>query len=95
MSISLGISWNGIPVRNSEITIVSSERFTVKLEVVVQNKGVRDPESCDNVLPNELLGIHVSDISQRFGLDPFGEIVDAEQKISLIPHCLGERANNI
>ena len=40
---------------------------------------MRDPKSSNDVLPDILLSIHILDVSQRLGFDPFGEIVYADQ----------------
>ena len=95
LSISLRINWNGIPVYDSKITIVSSEGFAVELKAIIRDEGTRDPEPCDNVFPNKFLGIYVSDICQSFIFNPFGEVVRADQQISLISYCFRERANDI
>ena len=48
---------------------------------------MRDSKPGDNASLDELLGIHVSDICQRFGFDPFSEIISADEQISLVPCC--------
>ena len=40
---------------------------------------MRDPKSSNDVLLDKLFGIHIPDVSQRFGFDPFGEIVCVDQ----------------
>ena len=95
LPIPLGVSWGRIFICNSQITTVSSERFAIKLKSIVQDEGARDPESGDNVFPDKLFGVHISDIRQGFHFNPFSEIVYVDQQISLVPYCLGERANNI
>ena len=62
LSIPLGISWGRISIRNSQITTVSPKRFAIKLKAIVLDKGMRDPEPCDNVFPNKFLGIHAPDV---------------------------------
>ena len=91
LSIFLRISWSGIPVCDSKITIVSLEGFAVELKAIVQDKGTRDPEPCDNVFSNKFLGIYVSNICQRFSFNPLGEVVRADQQISLVSYCFRER----
>ena len=56
---------------------------------------MRDSEPGDNVSPDKLLGIHVSDICQRFGFDPFGEVISADKQISLVPYCFRKWPYNI
>ena len=45
------------------------------MKTIVRDKGMRDPESGDNVLPNKFLSVYVPDVGQRFSFNPFGEIV--------------------
>ena len=48
---------------------------------------MRDSELGDKVSSNKLLGIHVSDICQWFGFDPFGEVISTDEQISFVPCC--------
>ena len=48
---------------------------------------MRDSEPGDNVSPDKLLGIHVSNICQWFGFDPFSEVISADEQISFVPRC--------
>ena len=75
LSITLEVSRNGIPVCNSQVTVVSPKGLAIKLKAVVLDEGVGDPKSSNNVLPDKLLGVHIPDIGQGLGFDPFGEIV--------------------
>ena len=34
---------------------------------------------CDNVFLDEFLSIHVSDVGERLGFDPLGEVIYADQ----------------
>ena len=95
LSIPLGISWGRISIRNSQVITVSRERFAIKLKAIVRDEDMKDPELCDNVFPNKFLGIHVPDICQGLSFNPLYEVVCANQQISLVPCCLGERANNV
>ena len=95
LTIPLGVSRGKILIRNSQITVVSPESFTIKLKSIVQDEGTRDLESCDSVFPNKFLGIHVPDICQGLSFNPLCEVVCTDQQVSFIPHCLGERANDI
>ena len=61
--------------RNSQVTIVSFDRFVIKLKAIVRDKGTRDPELCDNVFPNKFLSIHIPDICQGFSFNPLSEVV--------------------
>ena len=62
---------------------------------IVRDEGVRDPESGDNVFPDKFLSIHISDVHQRFNVNPLGEIVFADQQIFLVTCCFGKGTNNI
>ena len=78
LSIPLEVSWDRIPICNSQITAVSSERFAIKLKTIVRDEGMRDLESGDNVFPNKLFDVHISNICQGLSFNPFGEIVRAD-----------------
>ena len=95
LSISLGVSWGRIFVRNSQIIAVSLKRFVIKLKTIIRDEGMRDPEPGDNVFLDNLFGIHISDIRQKLNFNPFGEIVRADLQISFVLCCFGERGNNI
>ena len=56
---------------------------------------MRDSEPGDNVSPDKLLGIHVSDICQWFSLDPFSKVISADEQISLVPCCFRKWPYNI
>ena len=75
--------------------MVSSEGLVIELEPIVRDKGLRDPESCNNVSLDEPLSIYVFDVSQWLSLDPFGEVICADQQISFVSCCFGEGAYNI
>ena len=95
LSIYLRISWSEIPICDSKITTVSLKRFPIKLKAIVWDEGMKDPEPCDNIFRNKFLGIHVLNICQRFSFNLLGEVVCANQQISLVSYCFRERANNI
>ena len=73
LSISLGISGSGILACNSKVTIVSLERFAIKRKAIVQDEGTKDPKLGDNVFPNILLGIYISDIRQELSFNPLSK----------------------
>ena len=56
---------------------------------------MREPERDDNVFPDKLLGIHISDVRQGLSFYPLSKIVNADQQIPLVPYYFGERANYI
>ena len=95
MSISLRISWGRVLVCDPKLATVSSEGLAIKLEPVVRDKGSRDPKSSNNVSPDKPFSIYVSNVSQWLSFDLFGEVIHADQQISLISCYLGEGAYNI
>ena len=95
MSISLGVGRSGIPINDPKLAAVLPKVLTIKLETVVRDECVWSSEACNNVFPNEFLGIHIPDVGQRFSLHPFGEIISSDYHVSLIPCCFGERTDNI
>ena len=46
---------------------------------------MRDPESSDNIFPDKLLGIHISDIRQGLSFNPFSKVVCVDEQIPLVP----------
>ena len=56
---------------------------------------MRYSEVSDNVLPDKLLYVHISNIRQWLSFNPFGEIVCADQQIFLVSHYFRKWANNI
>ena len=54
-----------------------------------------DPKSSNDVLPDKLLDIHIPDIGQGLGFDPFSEIVCADQQIPLISCRIRKKAYNV
>ena len=95
LPIPLGISWGRISIRNSQITAISPERFAIKLKAIVWDEGIRDPELGDNIFPNKLLDVHISDIRQGLSFNLLNKVVSANQQIPFVLCCLGERANDI
>ena len=51
---------------------------SIKLKAIVRDEGTRDPKPCDNVFPDKLLGVYVSDIHQGFSFNPLSEVVRAD-----------------
>ena len=85
--VSLEVGRSGILVCDPKVVAVFPEAFTIKLETVVRDEGVRGSEAHNDIFPNEFLGIHVPNVGQRFSLYPFGEIIGADYYVSLIPYC--------
>ena len=79
LPIPLGVGWGRISIRNSQFAIVSPEGFTIELNTIVRDEGVRDPEPSDNVFPNKLFDVQISDIHQRYGFNPFSKVVSANE----------------
>ena len=77
LSIPLGVSRGGISICNPQVTTVSPEDLAIKLQTVVQDKGMKDPKPSHNILPNKFLGIYIPDIRQGFNVDPLSEVVCA------------------
>jgi len=75
LTIPLRIGWGRVFVLDSQVTVVSPKRFVIELKVVVQDKGMRDSESGDNIFPHKPLGVHVPDVCQGLNFNPFGEVV--------------------
>ena len=65
-----------VPIRDAEITTKIAEGPTVELQSIVGDKGVRHPKSSDYILPHNFLDVHVSNVGQRFGLCPLGEVIN-------------------
>ena len=53
--IPLGVNRGGIFIRNSQVTTVSLEGLIIKLQAIVRDKGMRDPESSYNIFHINLL----------------------------------------
>ena len=56
---------------------------------------MRNTESSNDILPDKPLNIHISDISQRFSFDLFGEIVCVNKQILFTSYRFRERTYNI
>ena len=54
-----------------------------------------DPKSSKDVVLDKLLDIHIPDIGQGLGFDPFSEIVRADQYIPLISYRIRKKAYNV
>ena len=85
LSIRLGINWCRIFVCNSQITVVSSERFSIKLKAIVRDENAGDPKPSNNVFPDKFLSVQVSDIRQGLSFNPFSKVVHADKQIPLVP----------
>ena len=79
LPISLWIGWSGISILYPQIKTVLPESFAIKLKAIIRDEGMRDLESSNDILPDKPFDIHISDISQRFGFDPLGEIICVDQ----------------
>ena len=79
LSVPLWISWGGVFICYAQVTAISPEGLTIKLQFVVRDESTRNSESSDNILPNEFFGIHILDIHQWFRFNLLGEIIRADQ----------------
>ena len=79
LSISLEVGRSEIPICNSQVITISPESLTIKLKVVIQDEGMRDPKSSNDVPPDKLLSIHILDVGRGLCFDPFGEIDYTDQ----------------
>jgi len=95
LPVSLRVGRSGISVRYPQVATVSPEGLTIKLKAIVQDKGMRDSESSNDVPSDEYFCIHVPNIGQGLGLDPFGEVVCVDYQVSFVSCCFRERAYNI
>ena len=75
---SLWIGWSGISIFYPQIGTVFPEGSAIELKAIIRDEGMRNPESSNNTLLEELFDIHIPDISQRFSFDPLGEIICAD-----------------
>ena len=95
LSIPLWICRGGISICYAQVTAIPPEGLAIKLKNVFRDEGARDSKLSDNIFPNKFLGIHISDICQWFNFNPFGEVIYADQQISLIPYYLRERTYDV
>jgi len=95
LPIPLWICRGGIFICYAQVTAIPLEGLAIKLQFVVRDECMRDSKPSYNILPNEFLSIHISDICQRFSFNPFGKIIRADQQVSFIPDRFKERAYNV
>ena len=95
LPVPLRVGRSGISVRNSQVIAVTPKGLTIKLKVIVRDEGMRNSESSNDVPPDEFLCIHVPDVGQGLGFDPFGEVVYADHQVSFVSCCFREMAHNI
>ena len=84
LPIPLRISQSRIFVFYTQVRTVLPKGIAVKLESIIRDKSAWSSKSCDNIPPNKLLNIYVSDVCQGLSFDPFSEVVCADQQILLI-----------
>jgi len=63
------------------------ELFVCELSAVVGDDDVGNPKSVDDV-GEENDGLLGADVGDGSSLDPFGELVDGHQQVSVPPFCL-------
>ena len=95
LSIPLGISESGIPICDTQFTIVPSKSLAIKLKSVVLDEGMRNIKSSDDVLPQKPFGIHVPNACQWLNFNSLGKVINVDQKPSPISCCFGEGSHNV
>ena len=66
---------SGIFILYTQIRTIFLEGFIVELKAIIRDKSIGNPESSNNVLPDEPFDIYIPDVSQRLSFDLLGEIV--------------------
>ena len=84
-----------ISVLYPQIRTILPEGFAIKLKAIIRDEGMGNPESSYDILPDESSDIYISDISQRFSLDPLGKIICADQQVLFVSKCFRERTYNV
>ena len=79
----------------AQLATISSESFTIELKPVVRDQCVRNSKSGDNVFPNKLLCVLISNIREGLSLDPFCKVISSDKEPSSISRCPWERTNYI
>ena len=82
LPVSLRISWSEISILYTQIRTVFPESFAVKLKAIVRDEHVRNPESCNNVLPNEPFDVYVPDISQGLSFYPLAQYLSPIEQMA-------------
>ena len=63
LPISFWIGWNGISILYTKIRIVFPEGFAIKLNAIIRDESIGNPESSNKVLPDEPFDIYIPDVS--------------------------------
>ena len=84
LPIPLRISRSRIPVFYTQVRTVLPKGIAVKLESIIRDESVWGSKSRDNIPLNKLLNVHVSDVRQGLGFNPFSEVVCADQQILFV-----------
>ena len=63
LPISLWIGWSGISILYTKIRTIFPEGFAIKLNAIIRDESIRNPESSNNVLPDEPFDIYIPDVS--------------------------------
>ena len=95
LTIPLWISWNQVPICDTQFATVTLESFSIKLKSIIRDEDMWDLEPSNNIFPYKSLGIHISDVWQGLSFDPFGEIISSDQQSSPISYCLREGPHNV
>ena len=95
LPISLRVGGGGISVNDSKLAAILPKVLIVELKPIVGNECTWGSEAGDDVLPDEFLGVHVSNVGQGFSFHPFSEVISSDYYVSLVPRSFGERSDNI
>ena len=77
MAVALWLRRSGVDIPDAELLTEVSEEVGIELSPVVRDQISWDPKSCNDVLPHKVFCVLLGDRGQRFGFDPFGEIIVA------------------
>ena len=64
LPISLWIGWSGISILYTQIKTVFPEGFAIKLKAIIRYESIRNPESSNNVLPDEPFDIYIPELAR-------------------------------
>ena len=69
------MSWGRVVVFDFELGTEIPELRIVELLPIIRHQGSWDAKPANSGMPNEVAYLLFCDSGQRFGLDPFGEII--------------------
>ena len=86
------MSWGRIVVLDPELNIEISELRIIKLLPIIRYQSSRDAKPSNYGMPNEIAYLLFCDSSQRFGFDPFGEIIHCHDDKFALARSNGQRS---